>query len=168
MADVESAPTLILNGRANRRKREITPIDKIVDTPFLKITPNFQQACLSRDALAALGRPEFIVWWVYGSGDDKRIRIIAVKDSVAAEKAKETFVVSYIRRMSAVVTVPQPIRDVLTSRRYWACAWTEAPKNTDEKERNTHWVEFTTGATSPLGGTVVTQESMERKKGETK
>jgi hypothetical protein len=123
---------LILSGPRTRRRHAL-PENMIADTPFIRVTPNGQQISLNRDALAALGRPTHILWYVHGSGPTQRVRIIAANPSITG-----AFVVSYSRKLSAISTVPKQVRNALQSRRYWAVDWVKNPAESPK------WVEFST------------------------
>lgn len=105
-------------------RRRTIPENVVSDTPFLRVTPSGVQATLNRDLLAALGRPSHVLWVIPEKPPNGKqlFRLVAANVAVAG-----AYVVTYSRRLTAIVTVPAAVRLLGTEpRRYWASAWSKS------------------------------------------
>lgn len=142
--------------RIRTRTRKPIPETRLVDVPFVRVTPKGSQLSLGRDALVILGRPPKILWELSKAApadpksklwDTIRIRLVAARENDASAS-----VISYGKvvgpdgsshpRPAGLTTLPPEVREVLMPRRYWVVAWSGVGVSP-------RWVEFTPKSTVP-------------------
>jgi len=144
MNEMEVSNVMIGPKRGARRRRPVklpVPLNAVLEQPYVRITRNGVQITLTRDALAALGRPSHIIW-LY----DKNTGFIRLVSSDGT--ADTSYRISYSKsRPSAVASVPKSYLGILKPGKYMVVSWSEG-------ENAPKWIQF---------GTVTNIMNLERK-----